>query len=294
MSTESSKSVNLLTVVNGVLPSLTAAEARVAHVVLGDPGGVAELTITALAEAAETSEATVIRFCRSLGLDGHRQLRLRAAQTAARQESGLDRQVAGGDIPVGADMKRIIETVAYADSHAVQDTVHSLDADTCSTVVDLLAAAGRIEVFGIGASGFVADDLAQKLHRIGHTVFSWPDVHAGLTGAALLRAGDVAVGISHTGKTTDTVDFLACAAERGAHTVALTNHPRSPVATVAEHALITAARETTFRSGATASRIAQLTVIDCLFVGVAAKGGKTATEALATTAAAVAGRRRNA
>ena len=191
-------------------------------------------------------------------------------------------------------MKRIIETVAYADSHAVQDTVHSLDADTCSTVVDLLAAAGRIEVFGIGASGFVADDLAQKLHRIGHTVFSWPDVHAGLTGAALLRAGDVAVGISHTGKTTDTVDFLACAAERGAHTVALTNHPRSPVATVAEHALITAARETTFRSGATASRIAQLTVIDCLFVGVAAKGGKTATEALATTAAAVAGRRRNA
>ncbi|GAA4900381.1 RpiR family transcriptional regulator [Stackebrandtia albiflava] len=292
MSTPSPQPANLLTVVNGVLPSLTAAEARVAQVVLRDPGAVAELTITALAEAADTSEATVIRFCRSLGLDGHRQLRLRAAQTAAREETGTDRRVAGGDIPVGADMRRIIETVAYADSHAVQDTVHSLDADVCAQVVELLSRAGRVDVYGAGASGFVAADLAQKLHRIGHTVFSWADVHAGLTGAALLGTDDVAVGISHTGKTSDTVDFLSCAQRRGAHTVALTNHPRSPIAAVADHVLVTAARETTFRSGATASRIAQLTVIDCLFVGVAARDGQKATEALATTAAAVAGRRR--
>ena len=265
-----------------------------AHVVLGDPGGVAELTITALAEAAETSEATVIRFCRSLGLDGHRQLRLRAAQTAARQESGLDRQVAGGDIPVGGRYEthhrnRRLRRLPRGPRHrALSGRRYVFDGGGS------LGRGGSHRGVRYRRSGFVADDLAQKLHRIGHTVFSWPDVHAGLTGAALLRAGDVAVGISHTGKTTDTVDFLACAAERGAHTVALTNHPRSPIATVAEHALITAARETTFRSGATASRIAQLTVIDCLFVGVAAKGGKTATEALATTAAAVAGRRRNA
>lgn len=270
---------------------MTAAEARVAQVVLRDTAAVAELTITALADAADTSEATVIRFCRSLGLDGHRQLRLRAAQAAARQDDSLDRRVAGGDIPVGADMRRIIDTVAYADAHAVRDTVHSLDAKECDRVVEALTTSNRVDVYGAGASGIVAADLAQKLHRIGHVVFGWSDVHAALTGAALLDGEGVAFGISHTGATADTVDFLRCARRQGATTVALTNHPRSPITEVADYVLVTAVRETTFRSGATASRIAQLTVIDCVFVGVAAQRRGEAADALSTTAEAVADRR---
>ncbi|WP_415646505.1 MurR/RpiR family transcriptional regulator [Stackebrandtia soli] len=291
MSTQRQSPASLSAIINGVLPSLTAAEARVAQVVIKDPAAVAELTITALAEAASTSEATVIRFCRALGMRGHRQLRLRAAQAAAAGEDAPDKQVAGGDIPVGADMRRVIDTVAYADSHAVADTAKSLDADVCDEVVAALSAAGRIDVFGVGASGFVAADLAQKLHRIGLIVFCWPDVHAALTGAALLGPGDVAVGISHSGATSDVVDTLGVARDGGATTVCLTNHPRSPITAVSDHVLTTAARETTFRSGATASRIAQLTVIDCLFVGVAASRRVEATNALATTAVAVAGRR---
>lgn len=263
-----------------------------AHVVIRDPAAVAELTITALAEAADTSEATVIRFCRALGLDGHRQLRLRAAQTVARREDPLDPRIAGGDIPMGADMRRIIDTVAYSDSHAVQDTVHSLDAKVCEQVVTAITRASRMDVYGVGASGFVAADLVQKLHRIGHVVFSWPDAHTALTSAALLGKDGLAVGISHSGATVDTIDFLRRARDNEATTVALTNHPRSPITTVADHVLVTSARETTFRSGATASRIAQLTIIDCLFVGVAARDGAKATAALAATAEAVADRRK--
>ncbi len=262
-----------------------------ARVVNEDPAAVAELTITALAEAAETSEATVIRFCRSLGLNGHRQLRLRAAQTIARQDERFDQRIPGGDIPVDADMRRIIDTVAYADALAVEDTVASLDAQVCDEVVTSIIEAGRVDIFGAGASGIVAADLAQKLHRIGHTVFSWPDVHSALTGAALLDDAGLAIGISHSGATADVIDFLACARERGAVTATLTNHPRSPITETADHVLVTAGRETTFRSGATASRIAQLTIIDCLFVGVAARRRTQATDALAATATALSDRR---
>ena len=271
---------------------MTAAEARVAQVVIRDPAAVAELTITALAAAADTSEATVIRFCRSLGLAGHRQLRLRAAQSVAVDVDAADPRIAGGDIPAGADMRRIIDTVAYSDSHAVADTARSLDAKVCDRVVSAMATASRMDVFGAGASGFVAADLAQKLHRIGLLVFAWPDVHAALTGAALLDTTGLAVGVSHSGATGDTIDFLRRARIRGATTVAVTNHPRSPIVEVADHVLVTAARETTFRSGATASRIAQLTVIDCLFVGVAGRRRAATGDALALTAEAVADRRR--
>ncbi len=105
-------------------------------------------------------------------------------------------------------------------------------------------------------------DFQQKLHRIGQTAFAWSDTHIALTSAALLQPGDVAIGIPHTGVTTDTIDARAQARRSGATTVALTNFPRSPIVEVADHVLTTAVRETTFRSGAMASRLAQLTLVD--------------------------------
>ncbi|GLZ76077.1 RpiR family transcriptional regulator [Actinorhabdospora filicis] len=287
----STPSVDLIAQIRGVLPSLPKAEQRVATTILGDPAALATYTITDLAAAAHTSEATVIRFCRSIGLTGHRQLRLRAAEAVARRPTAPDPEVVGGDIPADADMPRIIATIGFHDARAVADTVEQLDADVCTKVVDALASAGRIDVFGVGASGFVAADFHQKLHRIGRTANVWTDVHAALTGAALLGPGDVAFGITHSGETTDIVDVLRLARERGVTAVALTNFPRSAVASVVDHVLTTAAGETTYRSGATASRIAQLTVIDCLFVGLAARGRDHTAGLLAATAGAVRGRR---
>src|SRR2546427_627000 len=95
-------------------------------------------------------------------------------------------------------------------------------------VVNAVASAGRVDVYGVGASAFVAGDLQSKLHRIGRVCFAWSDTHIMLTSAAVLGPGDVAFGISHTGATTDTVEALRVAREHGAVTVALTNFPRSP------------------------------------------------------------------
>jgi DNA-binding MurR/RpiR family transcriptional regulator len=158
-------------------------------------------------------------------------------------------------------------------------------------VIEALVAAPRVDVYGVGASGIVALDFQQKLHRIGRVAFAWPDPHMALTSAALLTAGDVAVAISHSGATQDTLDALETARRGGATTVAVTNFPRSPLAGLGDHVLTTAARETTFRSGATASRLAQLTVVDCVFVGVAQRTYETSQRALEVTHAAVIGRR---
>ncbi|QOC90634.1 MurR/RpiR family transcriptional regulator [Micromonospora craniellae] len=277
----------LIVHISGLLPSLSPAEQRVARLVVADPADAARRTITDLATAAETSEATVIRFCRSVGMDGYPQLRIRLAAEAARRIEPPDARVVGGDIPPGADLAQIIATIAFNDARAVEETAEQLDPAVCERVVDAIVGAGRIDIYGAGASGFVASDFQQKLHRIGRTAFYFPDVHTALTSAALLGRGDVAVGISHTGTTSDVVEVLEQARARGATTVVLTNFPRSPVTEVADHVLTTAARETTYRSGATASRLAQLTVVDCLFVGVAARNRSQARKALEATAEAV-------
>ncbi|QUG99710.1 MurR/RpiR family transcriptional regulator [Saccharopolyspora erythraea] len=253
--------------IRSLLPGLARAEQRVANIVLADPASVARRSITEVAEAAGTSETTVTRFCKAIGVGGYPDLRIALAADTARTSS-RDRDL-GSDIGPEDDVRKIIEKVSYADAKAVEETADQLDAETLRSLVDAVARARRIDVYGVGASAFVALDLQQKLHRIGLTCFAWSDTHNALTSAAVLREGDVAIGISHTGATTETVEALQEAGKRGATTAALTNFARSPITEVADHVLTTAVRETTYRSGAMASRIGQLTVIDCLFIGVA-------------------------
>jgi DNA-binding MurR/RpiR family transcriptional regulator len=280
----------LLAHVRALTPNLAPAEQRVAAAVVDDPGGVAAKTISELAESCQTSGTTVIRFCRAMGFPGYPELRLALAAAAqASRETGWGD--IGSDIGPHDTLDEIVKKIAHADARAVEETAAQLDAGTLAEVVDAVVRARRIDIYGIGASAFVALDLQQKLHRIERIVYAWPDPHSALTSAALLRDGDVAIGISHTGTTADTVGSLTEARSHGATTVAITNFPRSSIARVADYVLTTAARETTFRSGAMASRIAALTVVDCLFVAVAQRNYKQTLRALERTYAAVQARR---
>ena len=278
----------LLVRVRAVMPALAPAEQRVANAVLADPGGVAAMTISELAEVASTSETTVIRFCKQIGVPGYPQLRLQLAAQSARESV---RPEVGGDIEPGDSLADVVGKVAFADERAVRETAQQVDVDTLAKVVDAVVKASRVDIYGFAASAFVAFDLQQKLHRIRRVAFAWSDVHIALTSAALLGERDVAIGISHTGTTVEVVEALEEAAKHGAITVAVTNFPRSPLARAADLVLTTAARETTYRSGAMASRIAQLTVIDCLFIGVAQQVLPDARKALEETATAIRGHR---
>ncbi len=275
--------------IRALLPTLAPAERRVAERVLADPAAVSASTISALAHLCETSETTVIRFCRAVGFTGYPALRLALAAESGRGAAGA--RDLTGDIVAEDDLDKVVAKIAFADARAVEETAQQLDLRELHAVIEALVGAGRVDVYGVGASGFVALDLQQKLHRIGRVAFAWPDPHMALTSAALLTQGDVAVAISHSGATQDTLDALEVARRAGATTVAVTNFPRSPLALLGDHVLTTAARETTFRSGATASRLAQLTVIDCVFVGLAQRTYDTSQRALELTADAVADRR---
>lgn len=276
--------------IRSLLPGLARAEQRVAQVVLNSPAAVAHRSITEVADSAGTSETTVTRFCKAIGVGGYPELRLALAAATAGPLAEQERDL-GGDIAPGEDLGRVARKVAFADARAIEETADQLDIDVLSAVVTALAGARRVDLYGVGASGLVAADFQHKLSRIGRVALVWNDPHAALTAAAVLRPGDLAVGISHTGSTTDTIDFLAEAARRGAATVALTNYPRSAITEVAEHVITTAARETSFRTGAMASRIAALTVLDSVYVALALRLLDESTAALAAGEEAVRSRR---
>ena len=284
-------SAEVLVTLRGIAATLVPSLQRVAQRILDDPSRAAAETISELARGAATSEATVLRLCRQLGIRGYRELRVALAAESGREQALIDTRDVGGDIGRTDDLDTVIDSVTFADQQAIADTARTIDRAALAAAVELVAGARRVDLVGVGASAVVALDLQQKLHRIGLIAFAWSDTHAALTAAALLGPADVMIGISHTGATRDTAEAIAVAAAHGASTIGLTSAPRSPLALRVEVLLVTAARETTFRSGATSSRIAALSVVDVLFVAVAQRHYDATVRALESTRNAVLPRR---
>ncbi|HET9346976.1 MAG TPA: MurR/RpiR family transcriptional regulator, partial [Candidatus Limnocylindrales bacterium] len=147
--------------------------------------------------------------------------------------------------------------------------------------------ARRSLLIGVGAAGLVATDLRDKLYRLRKDVVAATDRHAALTGAAMLTAQDVALGISHSGETEDVVGPLALARETGATTIALTNYRESAVAKQARIVILTAVADSSIRSRGMASRAAMMTLIDCLFIGVVQTNYDASLEVLGATSRAI-------
>ncbi len=256
---------------------------RVAEAVAADPAGCAQLTVTALAQRTGTSEATVVRTARVLGYPGWRDLRLALAAFAAQQQSGAPASVTA-DIAVDDPLADVVAKLAHDERQTLADTAAGLDVSQLEAAVGALTAARRIDVYGIGASALVGQDLVQKLLRIGLIAHAHSDPHLAVTNAVQLRQGDVALAITHSGNTVDVIEPLRAAFDRGATTVAITGRPDGAVARYADLVLTTAVRrESELRPAAMSSRTSQLLVVDCLFVGVAQRTYERAAPALSAS-----------
>ncbi|MEU8077307.1 MurR/RpiR family transcriptional regulator [Catellatospora citrea] len=274
------------------LPEFTGALRRVAEQVLTDPSGAARATIVELAERSHTSPATITRFCRAVGFEGYADLRLAIAGETGRAARSAGWVVdIGREIEPGDPLERVLGQIMAADTRAMQDTAAMTDLVEVERAADAIAAAERVDIYGASGSALVGAEMQFSLHRIGIAAWSWPDVHNGLASAALLSAGDVALGISHSGQTRETIEMVAEAGSRGAITVALTSFPRSPLADVADVVLTTATQATTFRPDSLSARHPQLVVLDLLYIAVAQRTHERAHAAFQRTAQAVAGHR---
>jgi DNA-binding MurR/RpiR family transcriptional regulator len=251
------------------LPEFTGALQRVAEQVLTDPTGAARATIVELAEKSGTSPATVTRFCRALGFEGYAELRLGIAG-----DTGRAARSAGWSVDIGREIRpddpldRVLQQIMAADTGAMHDTATLLDLNAVAKAADAIAAARRVDIYGASGSALVGAELQFCLHRVGVAAWSWTDVHDGLSSAATLGAGDVALGVSHSGQTKETIEILAEARSHDAITVALTSYPHSPLAENADLVLLTAIQATPFRPDALSARHPQLVVLDLLYIAV--------------------------
>ncbi|GAA4725284.1 MurR/RpiR family transcriptional regulator [Brevibacillus fulvus] len=250
-----------------VLFKLKPAERKVADYILAHPQKVVQLSVHKLAENSGVSEATIIRMTRALQMSGYQELKLRIAGDLTRNESDHSYQ----EIAIGSSVESIIQAVSNNNQQSISDTVSVLSAAEIKRAAAALSRARKIDVYGVGASAVIGYDVKQKFSRINWWCEAHSDFHAQLTSAVTLTEQDVAFGISYSGETEDIIQSLTEAKRQGATIMTLTKFGRSSVADLADIALYTSSVEQSIRSGAMASRIAQLNVIDILFVTIASQ-----------------------
>ena len=265
-----------------IYDSLSPAEQKVARYFLQNLGSVFDDPISVLAEKSGVSQVVWVRFCKSLGYSGLKDmkkhmislLRVTSAESAA--PSSMDFL----DTRVYSSTDDIIRGVEAGALDALRSTAKIQDAGILENVASKIAGAESVRLFGVGASGLVAEDLYYKLLRIDLDVFFCTDLHVQLTYITTLKPGDVAIFFSNSGNTTEVLELARAARERNACIVAITKLGPNPLSELADYVLPTSSPELEFRSGAMSSRLSALFVVDILFTTLCNKNYDTVSKPL--------------
>ena len=272
--------------IEGTYSSLRTAEQRVADFILAHPDELIYLTVTELAEKTNTSESTVVRLCQKIGYKGYQEFKIMLARDLVEPTNAIYAAIEPGD-----SLTTIKTKVFQANAQALRDTIEVLTDTELEAAVKAIATARRVEVYGVGGSNPLAIDAYHKFLKLGIAVVALSDGDMMAMSSSLLQKGDVALGISHTGASRDVTDALSNAQRNGATTICITHRSTSPITKVSDIKLFTAAKTTAFRSDASSSRIAQLTIIDTLYVGVALSGYENSVEMIRRTREATVNKR---
>ena len=260
------------------LPSLAPAEQRVGKLVLQDPRAFANLPVTQLADRAHVSKPTVVRFCRSVGYDGLSDFKLKLAGSVSEGVPFIHRSVDADDKTTDVMVKVIDNTVAAFLKYRNDASASALD-QAVQALAQTHSTGKRIEFYGVGNSGIVAQDAQHKFFRLGMNTIAYSDGHMQVMSASMLGQGDCVVVISNSGRTRDLMDACDIARKRGATTIVITASG-SPLATAGQIHLTADHPESYDRYSPMVSRLMHLLIIDILATTVALRIGETLQPAL--------------
>lgn len=275
------------------MPEMTGALVKIAQFILEHPNAALDASIGDLAKQTGTSPATITRFCRQLGYQGYAGFRVGIAtelgRVSARDtwKTDIGRAFGPNDSP-----SEVLSTLMNAHMRSLQETASIMDLKLLNQIAGRIATSRHVDIYGVGGSAMLAAELQARLYRIGINSHHWSEVHVGLTSAAIQDQTCVAIGISNTGRTEETIQMLRQARLSGALTVALSNNPASPLAEAADLRIITSVHEHFLQPDDLSAKHVQLLVLDLLYLLVAQQDFDRSTTNLSASAQAVATHRR--
>ena len=267
-----------LAAISDALPKLKGSAQKAAQYIVNSPRETINLTITELGGRAGVSEASIVRFAQSLGYSGFHALKIGLAEDLVSPMLLVHEDLTPDD-----DLASAVQKAMSAGMRSLEDTIRILEVPVVESTVQALCTAQHIEIFASGNSIPLAMDLNFRLTKIGlHSRFSIDPTVQEMY-ASLTCPEDVAVGISHTGSSKDTVYALELAKQRGARTIGITNHSDSPLTRHGDYCLFTSTRVSHFREEEMASNLATLALIEAIYVGICVQRSDASVQAVSQT-----------
>lgn len=258
-----SKTPHCFTLIRAIYTKLSQKEKLIADFFLDHPEKIIHSTINQVAEEVGVADATVFRFTKRLGYKGYQSMKIALASEIITTLKDIHET-----IDVDDDEKTIAEKVFKSNIRTLEDTLQVLDRHQLQLAVNALVTARKIEIYGNGGSGAIAMDAHHKFLRSGLLTSCYTDGHLQAMSAAQLTEEDVVICISHSGSSRDVIDALEIAKLNGVTTIGISQFGKTPLSEKADISLLTISVETEYRSEALASRLAQLSIIDALYVNV--------------------------
>ncbi len=279
--------------IRSLLADMPSAVARVAEYLLKHPQAPLTLSIGELAEQAGASAATVTRFCRTIGYPGYVELRVGIATDVGRSASrdSWSSEI-GGEFGPDDSPEDLLRMLISSHTKALREATSAIDLAVITEVSRRIALSSHVDIYGVVGSAMLAEELQGRLYRVGVPAYAWSEVHSGLTSAAIQDSDTVAIGISATGRTEETIEMLAEAGRCGAFTVAITNDPTSSLAELADRSIVTSIYEQFVQPDDLSAKHGQLLVLDLLYLLVAQENFDRSSAKLAASARAVSSHRR--
>lgn len=254
-----------LTMLKQIIPNLPESQKKVAKYIIDNSDKVINYSAAELGEKSETSSAAVMRLCKSLGVIGLQELKLRIFG-----DLKTDKKVEYRDIQPNESIESVLHKMTENSLKSIKETSEIINLKEIEKAVNAIIKAKKLIFFGEGASGIIAEDAQQKFNRIDKNAAAYTDIQATAMALANIKKGDVFFGISFSGETPEVVKLMDIAKKRGAVTISLTKYGINSLSDKSEIKLYSSSiGEGELRSAATSSRIAQLHVIDVVFMCVA-------------------------
>lgn len=253
--------------VQSILPSINKKnEMKIYEFIEINRKEIIHMSVADAAEACGVSEAAIVRYAQKLGYKGYQAMKISIAQDVIEPGQQIYGQLSKGDtIPT------IVDKIFDSNIQSLRDTSDVLSRENIDEAVNLILGCRRLLFFGVDGSGCVAMDGQHKFLKIGYMAMAFTDSNLQAMAASVLTSRDVLVAVSHSGASKDILMAMDIAKQSGAKTIAITNYGKSPIVEKADVVLYTSSNETAFNSDALSSRIAELTIIDMLYIGVSYK-----------------------
>jgi len=259
----------VLTLIRSYYPNLSHTDRKIADYIIQDPVKTAAQSISDLAAAVGVSTATVSRFVKRISFNSFRDFsrELTAAEPQERTNAETFQ-----DVEKQTTFKGIADSTFSSIRSSLDQTSQVMTEADLAKAVNLLTTAHTIGFYGLGGSAVAALDGYHKFVRTGIFCAQNSDYDMQLMQAAQMTAKDVAVVISHTGRNQQTLQLLATLVAQKVPVIALTSFGNSPLAQGSTVAFISVAEEVNYRSEGLTSLIAQMSIIDSLFLMTAVHG----------------------